>query len=355
MIFTRLILAVSAVSIAPFPNGSASDASQVSTEGAAGGAGALEYSKESGGAAVDSLKNLWSLFVSSDGVYWVSLLNGIRPLLVIGFFFWAGQTIYKWNFESKRFPWDTTVPLLLSVVLLYNNAIALSALEQAMAAVPNKITAAILDTAVKGVTGRQKIQQVAARNAYNQAFREKAGQCTSEKDYAACIAQAKDDAQKASEQILPTGSPKETEGDNIFSSLGKKLFSGIKMGMIAAIIGVLTTLSYTSHLVLGLVQVLWASLGLVFAGMNLIPNAPNLKVFFSGFIGISLAMVFNAAFQVAAALMMATAGDLDPLVMPLLVGLFGTIFSCLIAYLGISGAYAGIGVISSGAARLVRR
>jgi hypothetical protein len=343
----------------PFPASSSSSvqpSTPVSELGAEGAKATLEASKAAAEASVAQLKGLWELYTTPTGIYWLTLIKALSPLLIVGFFCWAFVSVYKWNTSGRRvFPWETLLPVLIVIFLLGNNGTLLSGIVQAAHFLPDKVNSMILDTAVKGVTGRQMIQQGNAKAAYKSVLEDKSKQCKDDKTKNTCLQNVLKEARSQADQANRIGVPV-SEGNGPMDILGaplKGLFGGIKLGMIGAIIGILTTLAYLSHLFFGLIQVLWASLAPVFTVMHLIPNAPNLKVYFSGFIGISLALIFNSAFQVGTAMLLATASDWDPLALPLMNGLLGVVFSALIAYLGITGVYATIGTVGGGVAKMI--
>jgi uncharacterized integral membrane protein len=347
----------------PFPAGSAATdplAKEATTNvtglGSLGAEGTLNGAKAAAGASVSQLKGLWELYTTPNGVYWLTIIKALSPLLIVGFFCWALVSVYKWNTSGRRiFPWDTLLPVIIVIFLFANNGMLLSGLVQAARFLPEKITSVILDTAVTGITGRQMIQATAANNAYKSVLNDKLSQCTDTKTKEACYQNAYKEAQAQANQANRIGVPT-PQGNGITDVLAAPFMAvagGVKLAFIGATIGILTTVSYTSHLFFGLIQVLWASLAPIFTALHLIPNAPNLKVFFSGFIGISLAIIFNSAFQVGTAMLLSTAGDWDPLVLPLLNGLLGVVFSGFIAYLGITGVYATIGTVAGGAAKII--
>jgi hypothetical protein len=354
--------------VPPFPNGSSpvpstppiveQSSPQVSQVGGATSQAALDGAKAASSAAVANLKGFWELYTTPNGVYWLSILKAITPLMVVGFVCWAFVALYQWNTSGRgNFPWKTLTPVILVIFLLGNNGRLLSAIVQAAHFLPDKVEAVILDTAVKGITGREVLQQANAKAAYQQTYNDRMSQCqggASIKDYQKCREDVKNASAKAAQQATPTGIPANINNPLDILALPVTLtYTGAKMGMIAAIIGALTSLAYVSHIFFGLVQVLWASLAPVFTALHLIPNAPNLKVFFSGFIGISLGVVFNSAFQVGTAMMLATAGDWDPLILPLMNGVLGPVFALFIAYQGITGVYSTIGTTAFAVSRVV--
>jgi uncharacterized integral membrane protein len=301
----------------PFPAGSAANSpvaqqttTNVSGLGSLGAAGTLNGAKAAASASVSQLKGLWELYTTPSGVYWLTIIQSLSPLLIVGFFCWAFVAVYKWNTSGRRiFPWDTLLPVIIVIFLFANNGTLLSGIVQAIHFLPEKITSVILDTAVKGVTGRQMIQATAANNAYKSVLNDKLSQCTDSKTRDACRQNAVKEAEAQANQANRIGVPT-PQGNGITDVLAAPFMAAVgnvKLAFIGAAIGILTTLAYSSHLFFGLIQVLWASLAPVFTAMHLIPNAPNLKVFFSGFIGISLAIIFNSAFQVGTAMLLATA------------------------------------------------
>jgi hypothetical protein len=347
----------------PFPNGSNPVAEQatstnVSQTGAASAALSLEGSKAAAGLAVKTLNGLWELYTTPSGVYWITLIRGLAPLLILGFFFWAFTAVFKWNTSGRRnFPWDALTPVIIVIFLFAKNGTLLSGMVQVAHFLPTKINTTILDTAVQGITGREMIQKTNAKNAYNQTLKEKGSACVGQKDQDKCYENAKNDATAQAENANRGGLPIQQPNLNaldIALNPVKTIASGFKLQMIGATIAILTVLAYGSHLFFGLIQVLWASLAPIFTALHLVPNAPNLKVFFSGFIGISLAIIFNSAFQVGTAMLLATASDWDPLLLPIMNGFLGIIFSGFIAYLGITGVYATIGTVASGGAKLIK-
>ena len=363
MLLTRFYALLAQV---PFPDGSAvpstppfaeQSSTQVTQLGSSASQEALNGAKAASGAAVSQLKGFWELYTTPNGVYWLSILKAITPLMVVGFVCWAFVALYQWNTSGRgNFPWKTLTPVVLVIFLLGNNGSLLSAIVQAVHFLPDKVEAVILDTAVKGITGREIIQQVNAKAAYDQVFNAKAQQCTDPRTHDDCINQARSQAQSNARQANPSGTPVSTNGiKNIFAIPATLAYTGIKMGVIGAIIGMLTSLSYASHIFFGLIQVLWASLAPVFTALHLIPNAPNLKIFFSGFIGISLGVIFNAAFQVGTAMMLATAGEWDPLILPLMNGILGPVFAFFMAYQGITGVYSTIGTAANASSTAVSR
>jgi hypothetical protein len=366
MTMTRFYALLSQVP--PFPNGSSpvpstapiagQSSTQVTQLGSSASQDALNGAKAASSAAVSQLKGFWELYTTPNGVYWLSILKAITPLMVVGFVCWAFVALYQWNTSGRgNFPWKTLTPVVLVIFLLGNNGRFLSAIVQAVHFLPDKIEAVILDTAVKGVTGREVIQQVNAKAAYQQTYSDKMRQCLAViKDSNQCKDSVTKEANIVARQANPSGTPVSTNSITDVLALPVTLtYAGIKMGMIGAIIGMLTSFSYASHIFFGLIQVLWASLAPVFTALHLIPNAPNLKVFFSGFIGISLGIVFNSAFQVGTAMMLATAGDWDPLILPLMNGFLGPTFAFFMAYQGITGVYSTIGTSANAVSRIFKK
>ena len=364
MLLTRFYALLAQV---PFPDGSAvpstppfaeQSSTQVTQLGSSASQEALNGAKAASGAAVSQLKGFWELYTTPNGVYWLTILKAITPLMVVGFVCWAFVALYQWNTSGRgTFPFKTLTPVILVIFLLGNNGGLLSAIVQAAHFLPEKINAVILDTAVKGITGREMIQQVNAKAAYQQTFNDRMRQCSAViKDPVQCKRNVTQQSNTVARQANPSGTPVSINGINDILALPATLtYAGIKMGMIGAIIGALTSLSYVSHIFFGLTQVLWASLAPVFTALHLIPNAPNLKIFFSGFIGISLGVVFNSAFQVGTAMMLATAGEWDPLILPLMNGILGPVFALFMAYQGITGVYATIGTAANASSSAVSR
>lgn len=347
----------------PFPAGSPANdpvAQQTTTSvtglGSYSAQQSLTGAKTAAGAAVSQLKDMWELYTTPTGVYWLTLLKALQPLLIVGFFCWAFVAVYKWNTSGRRiFPWETLLPVIIVIFLFANNGTLLSGLVQAFHFLPEKINTLILDTAVKGVTGRQLLQNVNAKSAYNQVLSDKLSQCTNPKTKDACVQDAYKEVAAQANQANRLGVPAPDENTNILTAPLMGIMGGFKLGMVQAFTYLLTTSSYASFFVFGLIQVLWSSLAPIFTATHLIPNAPNLKVFFSGFIGISLALIFNSAFQVGSALLLATASDWDPLLLPFMTGLIGPVFAFLIAYLGITGVYATIGTAANAASKFIKK
>jgi hypothetical protein len=349
----------------PFPDGSPANdpvAQQATTNvtvvGAKGAEYALNGSKAAAAAAVSNLKGFWELYTTPRGVYWLTMIKALSPLLILGFYCWAFVAVYKWNTSGRRtFPWETLLPVVIVIFLFANNGTLLSGLVQAAHFLPEKITAVILDTSVKGVTGREQIQAAAANSAYHAVLDKKLSACTVSKTKDACVQDAYKEAQAQADQANRIGAPT-PQGNgplDIVAAPFTAAADSLRLAFVGAFVLGLTSLSYCSYLAFGLIQVLWASLAPVFTAMHLIPNAPNLKVFFSGFIGISLAGIFNAAFQVGSSMMLATASDWDPLVLPIMTGLLGPVFSFFIAYLGITGVYATIGTAANAASKFIKK
>jgi hypothetical protein len=356
---------VLAVASAPFPT--AESTPTVTQSGANSAVQVLKSSRDAGALATKQLSYLWDMFTKSDGLFWLILYKSINPLLVVGFACWAMKAGYDWNVSgSKHMKKEQYLSPFLVAIMVANNGMLMSFGIQATNLIPKNINDGILNTAIKGVTGRQVIQQGLAASMAAETFANKTRSCIDQKNKAECKAQAEKDAQAIAEANNPDGNPinpndlaagevLKMESGGIFPNAGAIAMQGIRLGMTAAIIGVLTTLSYASHLVFGLIQTMWAGMGLIFLGLHLIPGAWNLKVFFSGFLGISVAIIFNSAWQVSTSIMLASAAEWDPLILPLLNGFIGPLASLALAYLGITGAFQLIGNSVGGVARVIRR
>jgi hypothetical protein len=345
-----------AIAAAPF---SGDAAPTVNQGGADSAVQVLQSSRDAGALATKQLSYLWDMFTKSDGLFWLILYKSINPLLVIGFTCWTLKATYDWNVSgSKYIKKEQYIGPLLVAVMIANNGMLMSFSIQAVYLIPRSITDGILNTAIKGVTGRQMIQKGLAASSAAEAFANKTRSCIDQKNKAECEAQAKKDAESIAEAQNPDGNPinpVDLATGGVFRNAGAFAMQGIRLGMTAAIIAVLTTLSYASHLIFGLIQTMWAGMGLIFLGLHLIPGSWNLKVFFSGFLGISVAIVFNSAWQVSTSIMLASAAEWDPLILPLLNGFIGPIASLALAYLGITGAFQLIGNSVGGVARVIRR
>jgi hypothetical protein len=351
-------------SAAPFPQGPGGGgvSTTVSQGGAQTAASALAGAKASGDLATQQLSGIWDLTTKTDGLWWLMFYDAIKPILLIGFLCWAGVSIYtaqsKGRYALKK---EQFLAPILVAFLLFNNGLLLSFGLQVVYLVPKNINDRILNTAIQGITGKALIQQGINKSLYNSVLSDALKACSGITDPAklkTCQDDATAKANAAAKAANPSGSaipnlsnPSVTD---ILTLPGSIALEGFRLSIQAAIIGVLTTVSYASHLIFGLLQALWGMFALFFCGMHLIPGAPNLIFYLAGFSGISIAILFNSAWQVLSALLLATASDWDPLLFPLFTGFIGPLAAAFMGFMGFNGALALVGSGLSGVARIIK-
>lgn len=349
---------------APFPIGPGGGGvdTVVSQQTAKTATDALAGAKGAGEAASKTLSSIWDLTTKTDGLWWLMLYDAIKPLLLLGFVAWVGVAVYDnatkggIGIKKERF----LAPILVAV-LLFNNGLLLSFSLQVAHLIPKSINDRILETSIQGISGKARIQQGLNQALYNSTLNDATKACGSIQDSDAkkvCLDSAQKQAEDLANKENPSGSnlPKGNSIGEVFGAVftGKLALEGFRLSIQAAIIGILTTAAYASHLVFGLLQAIWGMFALFFCGMHLIPGAPDLRFYFSGFLGISIAILFNSAWQVLSALLLATAADWDPLLFPLFTGFIGPFAAALIGFMGFQGAIALVGSSLRGGASILR-
>ena len=358
----RYLLAQSGA--APFPQGPGGGG--VSTTVTQGGAQTatqvLTGAKASGDLANQQLSGIWDMLTKTDGLWWLMFLDAIKPILLIGFLSWVGYAVYinqsKGGIGIRK---EQFFAPILVAFLLFNNGTLLSFAVQAANMIPKSINDRILNTAIQGISGKALIQQGMNKALYNTVLADALTACSSITDPAK-LKQCQDDAVIKADTAAKAANPSGSAIPNlsnpgvqgILALPGAIAMEGFKLSIKGAIIDILNTSSYGSHLIFGLMKSIWGMFALLFCAMHLIPGAPNLVMYFAGFMGVSIAIVVNSAWQVLCALLLATASDWDPLLFPFFTGLVGPLGAALIGFLGFDGVLALIGTGLSGVAKIIK-
>ncbi len=314
---------------------------------------AIEAQKLVGQTIAQSFSDVWDRFISTDSVFWSSMLAGFSYLLVVGFAGWLMYAVWQWHTSNpKRFPWEQMYVPLLVVILYANDGQLMVTTAHMGRTLINGTNEKLLDQAVDGVTGRQHLQNRNLETAYNRVVDAKSDRCDrleiGEKQEA-CKQEVKEEAAALAEALS-----KESGGGfkGLPDPVGNLVYSAFEQ----VAVGVLTFSNAFFHLFLAYILAVWASTAPFWAALHLIPSqSRGFRIYLSGFLAAGTAVLLYTTLSIAAASQLDSLNTAHSILYPTITGLINPIIALLGGAIGFNAVLSGTGAIAVGIGRLVRR
>ena len=318
----------------------------------------LRTNRDAGALAQQSLDDIWDNLISANGVFYQSLITGLRPLVVLGFFVWAGGAVYQWHtkYQRKSFPFgQLSVPLLV-IIAFTNNGQYLEQATQIGRFSIYEVNDSILDATINGIKGRVAIQNVANEQAAIEALSTARAICANEdteEAEQACLDQALSNISSLANSAGNTSQPE----PGFFDGFGFAIGFSVQAAVTTAIVGLLNGVSVIMHFAFGFLLVMWASTGPFWVAVHMLPfGKRGIQIFVSGFVAGGVSIILYTSLTVASAAYLAEAARGDQLIYPLVTGLVNPVFAILGGAGGFAGAFSGVSQVAVLVSRgLVRR
>ena len=265
---------------------------------------AIQKQKEAGQALANSLNGIWDSLVTEEGSFFQDIIEGLNPLLTIGFAIWVLKTFPALlQRDGRPVPWGLLARPLIVMLLLSNGGTNLIALSQASRAVIYKVNDSILESTINGVNNRSHIQNAILSEAYERAATEKLATCNDEfegKEREKC----REDVLKQLEDLIKEAGGIPPEG--FIESIGFY----VSVGLQSVVIGGLATISALFHGVLAYGLAVFVVLSPVTIALTIIPMKFNgFQVYLAGIVSSGLMIIFYTGASAVTAALFAVPGN----------------------------------------------